>query len=112
MNAILAVPDDDDGHARTVTFEPVGPVARAFINDLHVHQLDHGALRLGQDDQLLPENPQRAMRQKPGRDGVRRIRVCVIRATYSQLETNVMKDWFSWFPRPRTIGTASTTPTL
>jgi hypothetical protein len=101
MNAILAVPDDDAGHPGTVTFEPVGPVARAFINDLSFISSIMGPYGSAKTTSCFQKILTVAMRQKPGRDGVRRIRVCVIRATYSQLETNVMKDWFSWFPRTK-----------
>jgi hypothetical protein len=45
--------------------------------------------------------------QVPQADGVRRIRVACIRATYGQLEKTVMKDWFAGSPRPKKIGTAS-----
>jgi hypothetical protein len=64
MSAALADPFDEDVGNRTVTFKPVGPVARAFIND-RMFIVDHGALRLGQDDELLPENPQRGAWQRP-----------------------------------------------
>ena len=40
----------------------------------------------------------KAMGQRPGRDGVRRSRVLVVRNTLPQLETTTIKTWLDWFP--------------
>lgn len=40
----------------------------------------------------------KAMRQHPGRDGIRRSRVLVVRNTLPQLETTTIKTWLDWFP--------------
>jgi hypothetical protein len=89
-----------------VTFKPVGPVARAFINDrMFISSImgPYGSAKTTSCFQKILN----ARCGSPGPDGVRRIRVCVIRATYAQLKTNVMADWFSWFPKTTRIGTAS-----
>jgi hypothetical protein len=93
--------DGSEGNATIVTFKPVGPVARAVHQRPDVHLVDHGALRLGEDDECFQKILNVALWQKPQADGVRRIRVCCVRATYAQLQTNVMKDWFSWFPKTK-----------
>jgi hypothetical protein len=102
VNAALAEPfADEDGISGSITFEPVGPVATAFINDMSFISSIMGPYGSAKTTSCFQKILTVAFRQRPGRDGVRRIRVCVIRATYSQLETNVMKDWFSWFPRTK-----------
>ena len=40
----------------------------------------------------------KAMKQKPGIDGVRKSRVLVVRNTLPQLETTTIKTWLDWFP--------------
>jgi hypothetical protein len=41
---------------------------------------------------------QRGLMQKPGTDGVRRSRWCVVRQSYRQLEDSTMKTVFQWYP--------------
>ena len=38
-----------------------------------------------------------AMKQVPDKDGIRRSRYCVIRATYPQLRSSTVKTWQEWF---------------
>jgi hypothetical protein len=99
MNAAFVPDFDEDGVSQAVTFEPVGPVARAYINDRMFISSIMGPYGSAKTTSCFQKILNAACWQTPGRDGVRRIRVCVIRATYSQLEKNVMKDWFSWFPK-------------
>jgi hypothetical protein len=103
MNAALAFDplDDTDGGPRAITFKPVGPVASGFINDRTFISSIMGPYGSGKTTACFQKILSAALWQNPGPDGVRRVRVCVIRATYSQLETNVMKDWFSWFPKTK-----------
>jgi hypothetical protein len=93
--------DGTEGNARFVTFKPVGPVARAFINDRMFISSIMGPYGSAKTTSCFQKILNVALWQNAGPDGVRRIRVCCVRATYSQLQTNVMKDWFSWFPKTK-----------
>jgi hypothetical protein len=102
MNAALAQPfDGGEGNARAVTFAPVGPVARAFINDRTFISSIMGPYGSAKTTSCFQKILNSVLWQNPGPDGVRRVRWCVIRDTYDQLEKNIMKDWFSWFPRTK-----------
>jgi hypothetical protein len=76
-------------------------VARGFVNDRTFISSIMGPYGSAKTTSAFQKILNVVTWQNPGPDGVRRIRVCVIRATYSQLETNVMKDWFSWFPKTK-----------
>jgi hypothetical protein len=94
--------DGSEGVAQGLTFKPVGPVAEAFINDRMFISSIMGPYGSGKTTACFQKILNAAAWQTPSpRDGIRRIRVCVIRETYSQLETNVMKDWFGWFPKTK-----------
>lgn len=93
--------DGSEGNARLVTFKPVGPVARAFINDRMFISSIMGPYGSAKTTSCFQKILNIALWQRPGPDGVRRVRGCCVRATYSQLQTNVMADWFSWFPKTK-----------
>jgi hypothetical protein len=93
--------DGSEGNARVMAFKPVGPVARAFINDRMFISSIMGPYGSAKTTSCFQKIFNAALWQNPGPDGVRRIRVCCVRATYSQLQTNVMKDWFGWFPKTK-----------
>jgi hypothetical protein len=102
VNPALLAPDfDEDGVARAVTFEPVGPIARGFINDRMFISSIMGPYGSAKTTSCFQKILRAFMWQNPGPDGVRRMRAVVIRDTYGQLEKTVMKDWFSWFPRTK-----------
>jgi hypothetical protein len=101
MSAALARDFDEDGFNRTVTFKPVGPVAKAFINDRMFISSIMGPYGSAKTTSCFQKILNAAAWQKPQNDGVRRIRVACIRATYGQLEKTVMKDWFAWFPKTK-----------
>lgn len=52
----------------------------------------------GKSSACVMEIPQRALRQEPGPDGVRRSRWAVIRNSYRQLEDTTIKTFMSWLP--------------
>jgi hypothetical protein len=101
VSAVLARDFDEDGVSRAITFQPVGPVARAFINDRTFISSIMGPYGSAKTTSCFQKILNAAMWQNPQRDGVRRIRVVCIRDTYGQLEKTVMKDWFSWFPQTK-----------
>jgi hypothetical protein len=104
MNATLAEPfDGSEGNARALTFEAVGPIARGFINDPSFISSIMGPYGSSKTTSCFQKIMRAFMWQLPGPDGVRRMRVVVIRDTYGQLEKTVMKDWFSWFPKSKGI---------
>ncbi|HEX8400513.1 MAG TPA: hypothetical protein VF628_02290 [Allosphingosinicella sp.] len=94
--------DPDEGEARAVTMMPVGPVADRFRKCAKFISTIMGPYGSAKTTTCFQKILNVAMWQHPSPiDGVRRIRVCVIRATYAQLQTNVMEDWFSWFPKTK-----------
>lgn len=40
----------------------------------------------------------RAREQRPGQDGIRRTRWCIVRNTYGELKDTTVKTWLEWFP--------------
>lgn len=89
------------GEASALTMDRVGPVSDAFISDRAMITAMMGPYGSAKTTSCFQKIIRIALWQNPGRDGVRRIRVCVVRPTYGQLEDTVMKDWFSWFPKTR-----------
>lgn len=78
---------------------PVGPVAEAFVNDDRLITAIMGPYGSAKTTSCIRKALLMTLWQSPGPDGVRRSRGCVVRDTYSQLETNVLESWFSWFPK-------------
>jgi hypothetical protein len=78
---------------------PVGPVAEAFVWDETLISTIMGPYGSAKTTSCIRKAIVATLRQNPGHDGVRRSRGCVVRDTYQQLETNVLKSWFTWFPK-------------
>lgn len=76
----------------------VGPVAEAFVNDKRTITGLMGPYGSGKTTTCMQKIIRSAFWQKPGPDGVRRVRWCVVRDTYQQLHTNVLNSWKTWFP--------------
>lgn len=75
-----------------------GPVGAAFVADQRVITAIMGPYGSGKTTTCIQKIVRSAMWQKPGPDGVRRVRWCVVRDTYQQLHTNVLNSWRTWFP--------------
>lgn len=91
--------DGNEGNVKTMAFKPVGPVASRFLNDRMFISSIMGPYGSAKTTSCFQKILNCLLWQRPGPDGIRRIRVCVIRDTYGQLEKNVMNDWFGWFPK-------------
>ncbi len=91
--------DGTEGVARVQTFKAVGPVAAKFRDDKTFITSIMGPYGSAKTTTCFQKIINAAMWQKPDRDGVRHSRGMVVRATYGQLQTNVMEDWFAWFPK-------------
>lgn len=79
---------------------PVGPVAEAFVEDERIITSIMGPFGSAKTTSTIRKIVQSPGKQRPSpRDGVRRARWCAVRDTYGQLETNVLKSWWSWFPK-------------
>lgn len=57
-----------------------------------------GPVGSGKSSSCCVEIVSRALRQEPGRDGVRRSRWLIIRNTYPELKSTTIKTWEQWFP--------------
>lgn len=97
----VAAAFSEDGESNVLTLEPVGPVADRFINDTKFISAIMGPYGSAKTTSCFQKIINAALWQKPMADGVRRIAVCCVRATYSQLATNVMQDWFRWFSQTK-----------
>lgn len=93
--------DGNEGEASTMNMLPVGPVAKAFVEDRSRISLIMGPYGSAKTTSCLQKIIFITMMQQPGKDGVRRSRGCVVRDTYDQLKSNVMKDFFAWFPKTK-----------
>lgn len=80
---------------------PVGPKAEGFANDQRFLTAIMGPFGSAKTTTCIRKIVNSAFWQNPGPDGIRRVRWCCIRDTYGQLEANVMKSWFSWFPQTK-----------
>jgi hypothetical protein len=81
---------------------PVGPVAEAYVLDERLISGIMGPFGSAKTTMSIRKMVTSCLKQRPSpKDGVRRARWCVVRDTYSQLETNVMKSWFTWFPKEK-----------
>lgn len=101
--ALLDELDDDErvGEASALTMEYVGPVAARFVQDRAYIRNLMGPFGSAKTTTCFQAIIWATMWQRPGRDGIRRSRGCITRATYGQLQDTVMKDWFEWFPKTR-----------
>jgi hypothetical protein len=57
-----------------------------------------GPVGSGKSTAMCMELVQRAQRQRPGPDGIRRSRFAVVRNTYRELADTTLKTWLDWFP--------------
>lgn len=76
----------------------VGPVGRAFVEDERIVTGIMGPYGSGKTTTCIQKIVRTTMLQRPGPDGVRRARWCIVRDTYQQLHTNVLNSWRTWFP--------------
>jgi hypothetical protein len=92
--------DGSEGFVNSVLFKPVGPVASGFVNDRMFISSIMGPYGSAKTTSCFQKILNAAAWQNPARaTGCGGSACACIRDTYGQLETNVMKDWFSWFPK-------------
>ena len=91
--------DGREGEASTLNMLPVGPVAKGFVESMAKIDIIMGPYGSAKTTSCLQKILLITMMQNPGPDGVRRSRGCVVRDTYDQLKSNVMKDFFGWFEK-------------
>lgn len=76
-----------------------GPVGEAFLNDWRLITGIMGPVGSAKTTKCIAKMIQSAIKQKPGPDGVYRVKWGVIRDTYPQLKKTVLATWFRWFPK-------------
>lgn len=74
------------------------PTIRAFSRSNAFIRGLMGPFGSGKSSGCVMEMVQRAQKQKPGPDGIRRTRWAVIRNTYPQLHDTTLKTFFQWVP--------------
>ncbi len=84
--------------ARTVNYEPSGPVTKAFMESKAFIRGIMGPLGSGKSTACVIEILRRAQMQKPSPDGIRRTRWVVIRNSYPELKSTTIKTWAQWCP--------------
>lgn len=72
--------------------------ASMFHHDDDSVRLLFGPVGCGKSVACCLEILGRALRQNPGRDGIRRSRWAVIRNTYPELKTTTINTWRAWYP--------------
>lgn len=85
--------------AKGMTMREVGPIAHKFRTDKAAVSTIMGPYGSAKTTTGFQKIINSVMWQPPGPDGVRRARWCIVRDTYGHLETNIMADWFMWFPK-------------
>lgn len=93
--------DGGEGEASAMSMKPVGPIADRFVKDRAFIDIIMGPYGSAKTTSCFQRIIWIAMWQNPGPDGVRRSRGAVVRATYDQLKSNVMDDFFAWFPKTK-----------
>jgi len=79
------------------SYEDAPTLERFASSDARVRGV-MGPFGSGKSSCCVMEIVQRAMKQKPGPDGIRRTRWAVVRNTYPQLQDTTIKTFFDWFP--------------
>lgn len=80
------------------TYDPPGPVAKAFLNSNAFVRGIMGPFGSGKSTACVMDIVGRARQQKPGPSGLGCTRWAVIRNTYPELRTTTMKTWHQWVP--------------
>lgn len=79
------------------------PTIKAFMESDAFIRAIMGPLGSGKSTACVWDIIQRGLKQKPGPDGIRRTRWCIIRNTFSQLNDTTIRTVHQWFP-PITTG--------
>ena len=74
------------------------PTMWDFVNDNSFVRVIAGAIGSGKSVLCVHELVRMAVQQKPNERGERLTRTLIVRNTFDQLKTTVMKTWFSWLP--------------
>lgn len=86
-----------------LTWKPPGPVSAAFMASNKQVQVLNGPIGSGKTTTCVTKNIRLAAKQRPStRDGIRKVKVCVVRDTYRQLWNTTLPSW--WKRVPRSIG--------
>ncbi len=85
--------------SKGLTMMPVGPVSHRFRVDRSAISTIMGPYGSAKTTTCFQKIINHLLWQPPGPDGIKRGRACCVRDTYGHLVTNVMADWFMWFPK-------------
>jgi hypothetical protein len=81
-----------------VTYQPPGPVAKAFLESGAFIRSIMGPIGSGKSVACIIELLRRAHLQVKGPDGLRHTRFAVVRNTYPDLKNTTLKSWLDWMP--------------
>lgn len=81
-----------------VTYEPPGPVAKAFLESGAFIRGILGPIGSGKSVACIIELLRRAHLQVKGPDGLRHTRFAIVRNTFPELRTTTLKSWLDWMP--------------
>ena len=79
------------------SYKPQGPVLDAYLRCREQRALIMGPLGSAKTNASSWKSFKVMTGQRPGRDGVRRTRICAVRNTYSDLLSTTAKDWLEMF---------------
>lgn len=82
-------------------YKPDGEVLNDFMFGEHSNayfRLIRGPIGSGKSVACCVEIFRKALEQEPQKDGWRRVRWAIVRATYPELKNTTIKTWLEWFP--------------
>jgi hypothetical protein len=88
----------DPQQAKSITYEPAGPVVRAFMESPAFVRGIMGPIGSGKSTGAVIEILRRAAMQAPASDGIKYTRWAIIRNSYPELKSTTMKTWAQWCP--------------
>jgi hypothetical protein len=95
----------------TVHYRAPGPVADKFIlSDAFIAGI-RGPIGSGKSTACVMKLIRNIQKQTPGPDGVRRLRIAIVRNTYGELKTTTIKTWEQWIPKDQGHWTDQSPPT-
>jgi hypothetical protein len=103
LSPLKAKPRNSNGMQTLVYDTSDAPTIREFLNSDAFLRAIMGPLGSGKSTACIWDIVNRGLRQRPGPDGIRRTRWCVVRNTFSQLNDTTIKTVHQWFP-PITTG--------
>lgn len=110
INNVISCRDDYNIYIGDSKIYSPSPTAKLFHADSSSVKVLMGPIRSGKSSADCAEIVRLACAMQPCKDGVRRLRVAVIRNTYPDLETTTVKTWQNWWGNLGKVSTRFDSP--